>query len=146
MDGLSAAGLASTIVQISEFAGQVLLKLYRYYIDVKEGPTRAAELREEVGFALSQLNLLYSALNSGTITTFNLSEMRAATSRFHRVLEKIDKPIQPESLQGFGRLKWPFKKEDNERLIAEIERCKSGFTLALNIDQRYFPATPILRN
>jgi hypothetical protein len=146
MDGLSAAGLAATVVQISEFAGQVLLKLYRYYIDVKEGPTRAAELREEVGFALSQLNVLCSALNSGAITTFNLSEMRAAASRFHRVLEKIDKPIQPESLQGFRRLKWPFKKEDNEQLIAEIERCKSGFTLALNIGQRYFPATPALRN
>jgi hypothetical protein len=146
MDGLSAIGLVSSVAQVGEFAGQVLLKLYRYYVDVKEGPARAAELREEVGFALSQLNAICSALNSGTITTFNLSEMRTAASRFQKVLEKIDTRIQPECLQGFGKLKWPFKKEDNAQLIAEIETCKSGFSLALNIDQRYFPATFILTN
>ena len=146
MDPLSASGLASTLVQLGEFAGAVLLKLYRYYVDVKEGPTRAAQLREEVGFALSQLNAITSALNSGTMTIGNISEMRVAASRFQRVVETIDKATQPESLQGFARLKWPFKKEDNARLIAEIERCKSGFSLALNIEQRYLPVTSILRN
>jgi len=146
MDPLTASGLASTVVQLGAFAGDVLLKLHRYYIDVKEGPTRAAELREEVGFALFQLNAISIVLNSGTITTLNISEMRVAADRLRRVLEKIDKRTQPENLRGFARLKWPFKKEENAQLIAEIERCKSGFGLALNIEQRYSSPTPILRN
>ena len=146
MDPLSASGLASSLVQLGDFAGEALIKLYRYYIDVKEGPTRAAELREEFGFALSQLNAITIALNSGTMTTLNIPEMWAAASRFRKVLDTIDKRTRPESLQGIARLKWPFKKEDTAQLIAELERCKSGFNLALNIDQRYFPVTSILKD
>lgn len=80
------------------------------------------------------------------MTTTNIPEMKAASSRFRRTLETIDKATQPERLQGFLRLKWPFKKEENARLIAEIERCKSGFSLGMNIEQAYFPVTSILNN
>jgi hypothetical protein len=146
MDPVSATGLVSALVSLGQFTGGVLLKLYRYYVDVKEGPTQAAQLREEVGFTLSQLNAITTALNSGATTTLNISEIEKACSRFRRTLEKIDKATQPECLQGFAKLKWPFKKEENATLIAEIERCKSGFSLTLNIEQTFFPVTSILSN
>src|SRR2546423_1046311 len=109
MDPVSATGLASAVISLGHFTGEVLLKLYRYYVEVKEGPTRAAQLREEVGFTLSQLNAITTGLNSGTMTTLDIPEMKTACSRFRRTLEKIDKATQPESLQGFEKLKWPFK-------------------------------------
>ena len=147
MDPVSASGLASALLQLGQFAGGVLVQLYRYCDEVKEGPTCARQLREEVGFTLSLLNAVTAALNSGTTTTLNaIPEIKAASSTFRRALETLDKATQPECLQGFGRLKWPFKKEDNARLIAEIERCKSGFSLAMNIEQTYCPMTSILNN
>ena len=144
MDPVSATGLVSALVSLSQFTGEVLLKLYRYYVEVKEGPIRAAQLREEVGFTLSQLSAITTALNSSTMTTLNIPDMKAACCRFRRTLETIDKATQPERLQGFAKLKWPFKKEDTARLIAEVERCKSAFSLAMNIEQTYFPVSSIL--
>jgi len=134
----------SALLSLGQLAGDVLLKLYGYYVEVKEGPIRAAQLREEVGFTLSQLNVITTALNSGTMSALNIPGMKAACSRFRRILETMDKATQPERLEGFAKLKWPFKKEDNARLIAEIERCKSAFSLAMNIEQTYLPVTPIL--
>ena len=45
-------GLAASIAALSELALKVLSGLYKYYGDVKSGPARSAELREELGSIL----------------------------------------------------------------------------------------------
>lgn len=139
MDPVSVVALASNALQVTEFAGQVLVRLYRYYLDVKTATLRAAELREEVGFAFSQLNAITAELKyeSFTLIPVEQSRLQAALTRFREILEIIDKRVQPEAIRGMQRLKWPFQKEHTSRLITEIERCKSNFSLALNIKQRY---------
>lgn len=138
MDPLSASGLAAAVVQVTGFAGEVLLKLYRYYLDVNRATLRAAELREEVGLAFSQLNAISAELNTGRNTlSIDASQLYNTLIRFGKLLEKINRRVQPESLQGIKLLKWPFQMEDTAQIISEIERCKSTFTLALNLNQTY---------
>lgn len=49
MDPLSAAGLAGLAVQLAQFAGEVLIQLFDYYVDVKGVEGHAKKLREQVG-------------------------------------------------------------------------------------------------
>ena len=138
MDPISAIGVAGTAIQLAQEAGTVLLALYRYFIDVKEAGLHAARLREEVGIAISQLHAISALLNSEPASqgSGEFSDLRMALTRFRNAIETINKRTQPQSLRGFEKLKWPFKKQENADLIAEIERCKSTFSLALNIGQR----------
>lgn len=139
MDPATAVSISGNALQLVEFAGQVLIKLYRYYLDVKTAALRAAELREEVGFALSQLNAITVELNPDTCTFTSTEQMQfqAALTRFRRILDNIDTRVQPEAVRGMERLRWPFQKDHTGRLIAEIERCKSAFNLILNIKQGF---------
>lgn len=144
MDPSTAVGLFTNALQLVEFAGQVLIKLYRYCLDIKTAALRAAELREEVGFALSQVNAITVELNSDTciLNSTEQMQLQAALTRFRAILETIDKRVQPEAVHGMERLKWPLQKEHTARLIAEIERCKSTFNLILNIKQRFVQYQP----
>ena len=49
MNPLSAIALAGTALQLADYAGNVLVGLYRYLVDVKEAGRKAVELREEIG-------------------------------------------------------------------------------------------------
>lgn len=64
-----------------------------------------------------------------------LSDLAKAFARFRGVLELLDERTLPQALTGLWRLTWPLRKEENARLIAEIELCKSALNLALIIQQ-----------
>ena len=63
MNPLSAIALAGTALQLADYAGNVLVGLYRYLVDVKEAGRKAVELREEIGIAISQLHAISAALS-----------------------------------------------------------------------------------
>jgi hypothetical protein len=138
MDPVSAVGVAAAALQIAAEAGTVLLVLYRYFVEVKEAGSNAAKLREEIGVAISQLHAISAFLNSqpNSEASEEFADLRIALTRFHGAIETIKERIQPQSVLGFERLKWPFKKQENAELLADVERCKSTFNLALNIGQR----------
>lgn len=146
MDPISAIGLAGTIVQLAEIAGQALIKLFQYYVEVKEAGTRAMELREEFGFTLSQLTALSEELKVDGYAhpSIDTSQLQLALTRFDQVLQRINKRTQRAVVGPVERLKWPFRKEENASLISEIERCKSTFSLALNLLQRYVSKSNLL--
>jgi hypothetical protein len=139
MDPVTALGLGVNIVQLVELSGQILLRLCKYYIDVKDAGKHALVLRNEVGYTLSLVNALAQELNAGNwkLLASDQAQFSAALERFRQVLESLGNRTGPNAVTGIGRLKWPFKKEENERLLAEIYRCKSSFNFALNIGQRY---------
>jgi hypothetical protein len=61
--------------------------------------------------------------------------LRQSATEFNLLLKALERRINPEQIQGFKRLKWPFSKTENERMIQRIERYKAAFNLALNIEQ-----------
>lgn len=65
MDPATVVGLATNALKVVDFAAHVLIKLYRYYLDVKTAALRAPELRE-IGFALFQLNGITAEPTSDT--------------------------------------------------------------------------------
>lgn len=138
MDPISAIGLVSSAVSVAELAGTALVKLYQFYLDSKTAASHAAELREEVGLILSLLNAVIR--NSQTpASSIHLLELVWAISGLQNILTEILQRVTPESTRGLHKLTWPFKKDENERLLSKLERHKSVFILALNIEQRCTP-------
>lgn len=139
MDPISAIGLISSAVSVAELAGNILVKLYKYYLDSKTATTRSAELREELGLVLSMLNAVVGTSKPNVSSTHLHLQLVWAINGLQNVLTEILERVTPETTAGLHRLTWPFKKDENERLLSKLERYKSIFALSLDIEQRYIP-------
>ena len=141
MDPVTALGLAGTVVSLVELTGAVIVKLYRYYLDVKTSPAYVAGVREEIGLSLSLLGGLHEILN--TNNAFQGSpELKNALRFFSDALKEVDDRIRhdrirPEIAKGLGKWKWPFLKQETEELIRKLGRYNATFHVALNIEQTY---------
>lgn len=78
--------------------------------------------------------------NNGTMLTSSSQLVRSITDCLSD-LEALEKKISPGSGSelmrkfGFRALKWLLKRTEIERIIQNLERYKSSFTLSLTIDQ-----------
>ena len=95
MDPASVISLACATV---ELGGTVLIKLYRYYLDVKIAVARSAELRNEVGL-LSLVNSPARNLDSRTCRL----ELKSALEGLHAVLDEIDKRVSADTTKRFRK-------------------------------------------
>jgi hypothetical protein len=136
MDPLSVAGLAGTVAQLIQVTGEVVVKLYRYYLDVKKAANSMAKLREEIALSLSLLGGLHEALvTKGEVG--NTDQLARSLELFDKMLNELNGRIAPEKAKGIGKWIWPFSKEKNSDMIATFGRYNHTFQLALEIDQRY---------
>ena len=108
MEPVSIIGLASAAVQVIDFAGTVLIKLYRYYLDAKTAAASSAELRDEVGLVLSLLNAVTEKLDAGVPREQHV-ELDRAIQGVRGILEEIDSRVSLQTTKAFRKLEWPFK-------------------------------------
>jgi hypothetical protein len=134
MDPITTLGLAGTVVGLVELTGTVIVKLYRYYLDVKTSPAYVAGVREEIGLSLSLLGGLHEILDTNNAFQ-DSSELKNALCFISDDLKKVDDRIKPEIAKGLGKWKWPFLKQETEELIRKFGRYNAVFQLALNIEQ-----------
>ena len=104
--------------------------LYDYIENVKGAPERTRELREELKYVWLLLNPLRDFLTSKSTNTVQL---KSAITEFEEILQQMKARVDESKSQGIERLKWPFKKDENNRLLLTIERYKGIFEIALGL-------------
>src|SRR5271170_1160688 len=125
MDPICAIGLAGNALQLTGLAASVLVKIYRYFLDVRDSPKQASDLRQEFGIVFSQLEAISS--QSSDWVSSDPTNLQAALEVFRELLIKINDRARPDLTKGIERLKWPFKKEETIKLLGDLERCKTTF-------------------
>jgi Skp family chaperone for outer membrane proteins len=135
LDPISAASLASTADQLAATATNIVINMHRYYQAVRDAPKRSKELRSEVSAINDLLDAVVDFINSPSAAsgpnipnsfTDSVTEMTAT-------LDNMNKRVQPSKTEGLRRLKWPFSKEENERLLSKIERYKAILSATLQL-------------
>ena len=152
MDPVTALGLASSITQIADLSGNVFIQLFNYYREVKEAPERSQELRDElraVSDLLDSLKKLIIDPSAHTVSSIpTLSKLQEPLVQFELLVKNMQGRIPQmetnrkwsfweRSRKGLERLKWPFTKEENGRLIESIGRYKGIFIWAITMYQTY---------
>jgi len=135
MDPLTALGLLQSVDVLAGLARCIVSNMYLYFEAVKNAPKLSAELRQEMGMICSLLDSLEIALTHHD----NKSECGIASSisiaipEFKALLSDLNTRVSISQTRGAGRLKWPFAKEENERLLSRLERFKTIFSMAISI-------------
>jgi hypothetical protein len=136
MDPASAVSLAASVAQLAGLAKSALCHLIQYYEAVVEAPKRSQELRQEIMTLCDLLDTLKSALNSkvaGSHFTTSESLIESITDFQQLLTLDITPRIQASQTKGLNRLRWPFTKVENERLLQKMDRYKEAFNMALGL-------------
>lgn len=141
MEALSGAASVIAVIQV---AGSIAQICGGYISKVKNANQDICHLQQEVSRLGEVLKTLYELLrgrDGGKLIT--------SDALFHDVancsstLANLKKKIDPETTQnpmrkwGLRALKWPLQHAEVEKVISDIERYKSLFSLALQVDQTY---------
>jgi hypothetical protein len=134
LDPVTAIGLASSLDQLAATATGIVCNMYNYYEAVRDAPKRSTELRTEVGVVSDLLNQIVHVVSTSTTSTFKAPDSFGdSVAEIRTTLEDMNKRVQPSKTRGLRRLKWPFNKEENERLLSKIERFKKILSMTLDI-------------
>lgn len=138
MDPVTAVGLVVSMVQLSGTAKAILCPLIQYYDAVKNAPKRSKELRKELHALCDIIEQLEDVVTTNTLFEGS-TPLRESIADFHSMLNEMSERVKPSKTKGVGLLKWPFTKEENDRLLERISRYKSTFNLALSLQTTQSP-------
>jgi hypothetical protein len=102
---------------------------------VKEAPARSRELRDELQAVADLLDSLKSLFQSAAVKEVRLLRLEESVAQFETFLVDLENRTMQARTQGIYRLKWPFSKDENQRLIETIGRYKETFIWALTMQQ-----------
>jgi hypothetical protein len=134
LDPLTIIGLTASVGQVADFCFHLLEGLCDYCQQVKEASAKSMAMQQELSHVSHVLKSLDSLLkNQGIIANTSMNELlpQRMLNRFVELLRIIEARIVLKGTFGSGRLKFPFTQREINRYIAEMERYKSTFTLAL---------------
>jgi hypothetical protein len=115
MDAVSTAiGFAASVDQLAGLAKTVASNMYRYCEAVKDAPTNAQQVRDDV-------KVLSDLLDQLRETVFDHEDRFSSSEPFKRSIErpksllaKLNGRVIETRAKGIKRFAWPFTKEENE--------------------------------
>lgn len=139
MDGVS---LAASVIGIIQLTGSVVKICGSYLREVKDARNDIITLQRSVeGLETIVQNLkdFFQDPHGPKLPTSSLllDNITDCLSDLETLQEKIDPGKRKEMMRKFGirALKWPLKRAEMARIIKDLERYKSSFSLSLQVDQ-----------
>lgn len=133
MDPVTGVGLAASVAQLAGLAKDVVSAMYQYFDAVNNAPKRSLELRQEMSTICDLLNSLELILDSTPTSSPSLDSLKNSLPEFAGMLREMKARTDSSQVKGVKRLMWPFKRDENERLLSRIERYKSSLHMVLTI-------------
>ncbi|KAJ5355562.1 NACHT and WD40 domain protein [Penicillium cataractarum] len=139
MDGLSSAASVIAVIQLT---GSIVTICGGYIQGVKDARDDIIFLQRTVvglGNVLQKIEELLqdprgTKLSTSSTLVNNISD---CLSHLRALEEKIELGRGKRTMKRLGirALKWPLKRTEVEKAVQDLERCKSLFTLSLQVDQ-----------
>jgi hypothetical protein len=135
MDGLSGA---ASVIAVVDLSAKIASRCFQYSVAVKNAKEDIGRLRGEVSRIGDVLGgakkLLEGPEEMCLLTSQTLSDSLKGCSV---QLEKLNRRLELSNTRkamsrlGVRALKWPFTSKEVEKIVADLERYKQTFSLAL---------------
>lgn len=131
-------GLVSSLVGIIQIAGQVAILTHGYIGGVKRASQDISSLIDELGSLSKVLGALkdYIETKPKSLALLKLNGPDGPIRGCVCELEMLRAKLAPrDGFKGLlDSLKWPLKEAETQAYVAQFERHKTLFTLALSVD------------
>lgn len=132
--------IAASIVAIL----QATTTAVKYIAEVRDSSSECSKLLVELSMTsgvLDSLQILLETSHRDTwlVTAKSLAKPQGPLAEFERLVNTIISKVSPATgLKKVGKaITWPFKREEVKDMMAALERQKTMFVLALELDQAY---------
>jgi len=143
MDPLTVIGLVAASAQLVDQGASVLKYLSRLYNDIKEAPTQAEKLFNEMTTMIAVITLLKLRFDTFPERIPESERMPITNSldTLNDILQEMKTRCDPKQIRGvIGRLKWPFDMNETNQYIERIQRHAGILNLVLQNEQLYTPS------
>lgn len=131
LDPVSAIGVAAAIDQFVATTATIVHNLSRYYEKVRSASAHSADLRKELSL-LTSILIDAKLLFEENPDAFKYTSIENVLDNLIDVMNELTEHTKPNETQGlYKKLAWPFKQNENEIIIAKIERFKADLSLCL---------------
>ncbi|KAI9776365.1 MAG: hypothetical protein M1839_000445, partial [Geoglossum umbratile] len=139
MNGLSAA---ASVIAVVDLSAKIASRCFQYSVAVKNAKEDIGSLQREVsriGDVLEGAKKLLEGPKE--IRLLTLQKLSDSLKGCSVQLEELNRRLEPSNTReamsrlGVRALKWPFTSKEVEKIIADLERYKQTFSLALQVDQ-----------
>lgn len=142
-DPITALGIATGAVQLTQCAIVLFNNLFNYYQNVRDAPAKSKELRDELATLVDLLEGIRHTLE--TTPSLQLPQsFHTEIHNMHLLIYRLCETSAPGNVEGIRRLKWPFSKEYNLEILDRIGRFKDSVNAEFIRLQMYAPS-PILK-
>lgn len=142
-DPLSIAASIIALVQATTTA-------VKFIGEVKDSSSECSRLLVELSMTSGILDSIRTLLEDDLketwlVTARSLAKPQGPFQEYERLINTIVSKIRPATgLRKAGKaIAWPFKREEVKDMVAALERQKSIFVLALELDQACVPSSTI---
>jgi hypothetical protein len=138
MDGLSTAASVIAVIQLT---GSVVNICGGYIQEVKDARDDIITLQRTAAGLAAILQRFKELLHEPRGTKLSTSSLANNISDCLTCLEALEEKIEltrgrrTMKRLGIRAIKWPLKRKEVDRIITDLERFKSLFTLSLQVDQ-----------
>jgi len=143
MDPVSIIGLVAAAAQFLDQGASVIKYVSGLYKDVKDAPTQAERLCDEMATMIVVVTSLKLRLDTfpDRIPASQQKPITTSIETLQKLLKEMEKRCDPKLLSGLvGRLKWPFKAKEMDEYIERIQRYRGILSMALQQEQLYHPS------
>jgi len=130
MDVVSAV---SSIASIADIVLGLLSNLNRYYRSFSNASTRSKELRDRVNSLLDIISDVQESLEKGRSPGPPPPEFQT----IKRWLSQLETRTSPQSTRGIHALSWPFREEEINKIITEIDLLKGDLNTRIATQTLY---------
>lgn len=138
---LAAAGIGSSFIALIELGAEILALCHKYYQEVKDARETVDALVKEIKTLQEVLKQVEAVANtsmgSKLLATRATVELRdACLAKLKEIIIKLDVDKNKSRMRKLGlrSLRWPFKKDEVERITKAIQRYTAVFNFAISAD------------
>jgi hypothetical protein len=135
---------AASVIAVIQLTGSIMEICGGYINKVKTAKKDIRDLQQEISGLIRVLDMLKELLDrpNGTKLTAShalFNDVKKCSSTLTNLKKKIDPETTQKPIRRWGlrALIWPLKRTEVDATISDIERYKSLFSLALQVDQTY---------
>ena len=146
-----ALAVAASVIAVIQISGKVGKLCFQYTQDVRGAKDHIFRLQKEVDQikdVLVEVNKLLTGPNGPALKASQKLKrsLDDCQTQLKDVELRLAVGVQRKELRRFGfrSLKWPFKKEEVDRTLGNLGRCRDTFSLALHVDGMYENWSPQL--
>ena len=139
-------GIVANALQLADLACTIIKNSIGYYCAVRDAPSEAQSMRDEVYRFLGtidHLQVMLQKYNEVSRIPQNIRQIEEEFKRTRTLLEEAEKCTRPKNVHGRRRFEWPLKQDRTRDIMTRIKQQRETLSLLMHGEMQFITLLPV---